>query len=132
MTTSRLQNRADIITYIYQSELLKYNLSSDQAFESGDYDNNQLKKIEAIAKNYDKFKKIVIKYLKKGWTWGRIDPLERAILIYGAFEMSHLDKALVINEMIILTKGYIPGNNYKYINSILDKVGDYYEKIKKS
>lgn len=130
MKNSRLQDRADIITYIYQSELLKKNLDSDLAFESGDFDNSQLKKIEAISKNYDKFQKIVSKYLKSSWSWKRIDPLERAILIYGAFEMSFLDKALVINEMVILAQGYIPGDNYKYINSILDKVGDYYEKIK--
>jgi transcription termination factor NusB len=52
------------------------------------------------------------------------------LLLYGAFEMSFTNKAIVIDVLIKLTKKYSPDESYKFINSILDKVGKYYEKIK--
>jgi len=66
MKNSKIQNRSDIIAYIYQSELTKTPLNADAAFESGDFSDNQLKRIESISKHYNKFKKIIIKYLKPG------------------------------------------------------------------
>lgn len=129
-TKSLLEKRANIISYIYGFELMGSPFSADQAFESGDFDAKDLKTIEAIAKNYDKFSKVVKQFLKGSWSWERIAPLERAILIYGAFELVVKDKALVINELITITKGFIPGDSYKFINAILENIGAYYDKIK--
>ncbi len=128
---SKLEDRSHIINFIYLSELSNKEIDTDLAFESGDYDSLELKKINNIAKNYAKLRNVVTKFTKEDWPWTRIAPLERAILIYGAFELSFIDKALVINELVIIAQGYIPGESYKFINSILDKVGEFYEQIKK-
>ena len=88
--------------------------------------------IDSIGSKYLKFKAIIIKFLKSSWKWERINPLEKAILLYGVFEMTFQDYPLVINEMIVLTKAYIPGDTYKLVNGILEKVGLYYEKMKAS
>ena len=125
-----IEKASKIIEYIYTSELMGTPLSSAQAFESGDFDNQEIKKIDKIAEKYEQFKKLIQKYLKGTWSWERIAPLERAILIYGAFELMFKDKGTVTNGLVILTKGYIPGDSFKFINAILDKMGDYYESIK--
>ena len=76
--------------------------------------------------------RIISSFLKEDWKWERIAPLERSILIYGTFELAVSDKALVINELVDITKGFIPGDSYKFINAILNNVGKYYEKVKKN
>ncbi|WKX02209.1 transcription antitermination factor NusB [Candidatus Mycoplasma mahonii] len=130
--TSKLENRAKIVNYIYQFEVLDEKLSSDQAFTSGDFTEQDLKKIDAISNKYESFKSLVNKFIVQGWSWSRLAPLERAILLYGAFELSYIDRALVINEMVILAQGYIPDESYKYINKILERIGNYFDKIKRN
>lgn len=110
MSKSLLEKRASVVSYIYKFELMGSEFSSVDAFESGDFESKELKVIEAIEKNYDKLTKTVKQFIKENWQWERIAPLERAILIYGAFELIINDKALVINELVTLTKGYIPGD----------------------
>lgn len=127
---SKLQQRSQIIIYIYQAELLEVKLDSTRAFEEGDYNEYQIKVIESISTNYESFKKLVQKFIKGTWTWERLAPLERAILIFGAFELNIADRALVINELVTIAQGFIPGESYKFINAILDKIGDYYAGIK--
>lgn len=55
----------------------------------------------------------------------KIDPVERAILRLGVYELSnHLGTPykVVINEGVDLAKCFGAEGSYKYINSILDKV----------
>lgn len=54
-----------------------------------------------------------------------IDPVERAILRLGAYELKHLPKVptrVVINEMIELAKVFGSDHSFKFINGILDKL----------
>ncbi len=122
--------RENVINYIYSHEVMNTKINSKNAFELGNYTENEINIIEKITKNYDTFKKIIILFTKKSWNWKRISPLNRSLLLYGAFEMSFTNKAIVIDVLIKLTKKYSPDESYKFINSILDKVGKYYEKIK--
>lgn len=131
MKKSLLEKRAAVVSYIYGFELMGSKLSSVKAFESGDFETRELKSIEAIEKNYDKLLRTVKQFIKKdSWQWERIAPLERAILIYGAFELIINDKALVINELVTIAQGFIPGDSYKFINAILENIGAYYEQVK--
>lgn len=127
---SRSSKRARFIEYIYGFELMGEPFSHIQAFESGDFSDAELKMIEAIEKNYARFSKLAASYLNQNWSWERIAPLERAILIFGAFELTFGEKKNVINELISYTRGFIPGENYKFINVVLDKIGAYYEQVK--
>lgn len=125
-----LEKASKIIEYIYTSEVMGSPLNSTLAFESGDYDKRDIQIIEMIASKYPQFRKLIEKFIKETWTWNRLAPLERAILLYGAFELNVKDKAHVINGMVMIAKAYIPGDSYKFINAILEKIGAYYEEIK--
>lgn len=127
---SKLEKRAAIINYIYKFELMGSKFSAVDAFESGEFDAKDMKVIEALEKNYDKFTRTVKQFVKENWSWERIAPLERAILIYGAFELIINEKALVINELVTIAQGYIPGDAYKFINGVLENIGAYYDKVK--
>ncbi|NQZ66251.1 MAG: transcription antitermination protein NusB [Mycoplasmatales bacterium] len=124
--------REKIIGYIYSYELLNQKLNSDNAFEAGTFKNKEILLIDKISKNYEIFKKIISLFIKKDWKWERISAINRAILIYGTFELSFNDKGLVIDVMIKYSKEFVPDNSFKFINFVLDKVGDYLEKIKNS
>lgn len=55
-----------------------------------------------------------------------VDPVERAILRVGAYELEFrldIPYRVVINESIELAKTFGAEHGHKYINSILDKVG---------
>lgn len=64
------------------------------------------------------------KHLKTNWNFNNLKPTERAILILATYEILHTktDKAIIINEAIILAKQYCNENAYKYINGVLDKI----------
>lgn len=54
-----------------------------------------------------------------------VDPVERAILLIGAFELEfHLEipYRVVLNEAVELAKTFGAEHAYKYINAVLDKV----------
>jgi len=56
---------------------------------------------------------------------GQVDPVERAILRIGAYELQfhpEIPYRVVINEGVNLAKIFGAEEGYKYINSILDKV----------
>ncbi|MGI9229030.1 MAG: bifunctional diaminohydroxyphosphoribosylaminopyrimidine deaminase/5-amino-6-(5-phosphoribosylamino)uracil reductase RibD [Gammaproteobacteria bacterium] len=55
----------------------------------------------------------------------RLDPVERAILLVGAYELAHrpgLPVNVVINEAIELAKVFGAEGSYKYINGVMDKL----------
>ena len=53
----------------------------------------------------------------------RLDPIERNALRLAIYEMlnSDLDKPIIINESIRLTKKYGSVDGHKYVNAVLDK-----------
>lgn len=127
-----IELRENVIGYIYSHELLNTPLNGDAAFESGEYSAKEIKYIEQIGRNYEIFKKLIVKFCTGSWNWSRMSVLSKSILIYGAFELSFNDKALVIDVLIKYAKEFAPDDSYKFINSILDKVGKYYESVKAS
>lgn len=55
----------------------------------------------------------------------QLDPIEKAILRIGAFELVHRPEIpwrVVINEAVELAKSFGAEQSYKYVNGILDKV----------
>lgn len=58
-------------------------------------------------------------------TIGEIDPVERAVLRIGAYELLYrpeLPYRIILNECINLAKTYGAAHGHKYVNSILDRV----------
>nr|WP_237076608.1 transcription antitermination factor NusB [Mycoplasma phocoeninasale] len=49
-------------------------------------------------------------------------PLTRAIIIFGEYELLSKDAKIVINEMVNIAKIFIPNDDYKFVNKILDLI----------
>lgn len=117
-----LKKRTEIINTIYKYELFDQKVDSKQIFEDDNLDDNAIKIIEQIEAKYDSLKKIIIAALSANWEWERLQPLVRAILLYGTYELFLNNPKIVINEMINITKIYIPGTVYKLVNKALDLI----------
>lgn len=117
-----LKKRTEIINTIYKYELFDQKVDSKQIFEDDNLDDNAIKIIEQIEAKYDSLKKIIIAALSVDWEWERLQPLVRAILLYGTYELFLNNPKIVINEMINITKIYIPGTVYKLVNKALDLI----------
>jgi len=60
-----------------------------------------------------------------GRDFSSLDPVERAILRVGAYELKHcpnVPKKVVINEMIEIAKVFGSDHSYKFINGVMDKM----------
>ena len=117
-----LKKRTEIINAIYKYELFDQKVDSKEIFEDDNLDDNAIKIIEQIEAKYDSLKKIIIAALSVDWEWERLQPLVRAILLYGTYELFLNNPKIVINEMINITKIYIPGTVYKLVNKVLDLI----------
>lgn len=124
---SQHQKRINIIEILYQ-----YFLEQDQQEKFEEYlktittDRNQgqITTVKDILWYQSDLTKEIEKHLKPGWSFKSLKPTEQAILILATYEILHTntDKAIIINEAVILAKQYCDGNVYKYINGVLDKV----------
>lgn len=81
-----LKKRTEIINTIYKYELFDQKVDSKQIFEDDNLDDNAIKIIEQIEAKYDSLK-IIIAALSANWEWERLQPLVRAILLYGTYEL---------------------------------------------
>ncbi len=124
---AQTKSRMNVINVIYISELTGERLTIEASRNDFDLSVVEFKSLDWIINKYDYLKKLITTFTKDNWTWNRMAPLERAMLLFGAFELSFRDKKIVINELVILSQGYISGESYKFINAILDKVAKYYE-----
>jgi len=60
-----------------------------------------------------------------GRDFAALDPVERAILRLGAYELSYksdVPTRVVINEMIELAKVFGSDHSYKFVNGVIDKL----------
>ncbi|RMX35142.1 transcription antitermination protein NusB [Mycoplasmopsis fermentans] len=122
---NRRQFRLGIINVLYRYELMDQKINVNELFDSeSNLSNEQFSHLEKIAKNYDFYKKAVSQFLKEGWSWERISPLIRAILINGTHELMSIEPKIIINESVEITKYYFEDekNFYKMVNAILEKV----------
>ena len=53
-----------------------------------------------------------------------LDPIERNVLRLAVYELlnNDIDKPIVINESVRLTKKYGSAEGYKYVNALIDKI----------
>lgn len=92
---------------------------------SVDYSDVPLRLKETILyalKHYDEIVSLLGNYLKD-WKFTRLNVVTQAILLYSfAFFKAepNVNKAIVINVAIKLSKTYTPDEDYKFINAVLD------------
>lgn len=60
-----------------------------------------------------------------GWTPERMDPIARAVLLLGSYELTYtkdVPSAVVINEAIEIAKEYCTGESGKFVNGVLNAI----------
>lgn len=130
--TKRRKQRMENVSIVYKYELFNEVICLDKIFSEDNINNDQLKILTSVKKNYKSFVKTAKLFLDIDWTWDRIPPLTRSIILCASVELWTLDKKIVINEYVDITKDFIPDETYKFINKILDNIGRVYEQNKKS
>lgn len=122
------KKRVDRITFIYHFYLLDYKIEDlvDIAMDLDkyDFDKDELSQIQTLVKQIPSLEEKVSSKLKANWSWDRIEPLVKAIFINGSFEIINEvnDKAVIINESLVIAEEYSYPNVKKILNAILDKI----------
>lgn len=117
---------------IYQNILVNSNLEDIKVFLSSDEKLQENQKsmdfalwlVETTLNNFENFSILLSKYLKKGWTFERLSPMERAILLISTCEIleSDLPNTIVINEAVVNAKKFCDDDTYKFINGVLSNL----------
>ncbi|MCU9935680.1 antitermination protein NusB [Mycoplasmopsis cynos] len=123
--------RVEIINEIYRTELLEEHFDYQQIIiDNIELTSLQISRLNEIQQRYEFIKKIYGKLINKDWTWDRISPLIRAILINAANEFWSVETKIVINEAIEITKMFfgspeldeietIDNRLYRFVNALL-------------
>lgn len=105
----------DIYAFLNENEVLNNN---EESMEFSKW------LVKTTIDNYQSYKMLIEKYLKKGWTIDRISKMEQAILLIATCEVleSELDEKIIINEAVINAKEFCDEDSYKFINGVLHKI----------
>lgn len=79
--------------------------------------------VREIPKLKDQLEQAISPHIDRDFA--KLDPIERAILRIGAYELMHkmdVPTKVVMNEMIELAKVFGSDHSYKYVNGVLDKM----------
>lgn len=129
MSTSRTNARKAAVQALYQWQMTGQSLTDiEQQFAEEDRLKNVQKSyfkdlIHGIPDNLEAIDEAMSSYVDR--PVDTIDPVERAILRLGVFELLYkpeMPYRVVINEAINLAKEFGADGSHKYINGIMDKV----------
>ncbi len=124
---SQHQKRINIMEILYQYFLEQNNQKDFEKYLetiTTEENQSQITIVKDIIWYQTDLIKEIEKHLKTNWTFNSLKATERAILILASYEIIYTktDKAIIINEAVILAKQYCDKNVYKYINGVLDKI----------
>ncbi|AXK51175.1 transcription antitermination factor NusB [Spiroplasma alleghenense] len=128
LSTSLTSRRKGLIRIIYRYYILDCNENKIKQeildnFQL-EFDENAIQTTLNLLDKISELETIATDLLSKEWTWSRIPNIFKAIIIVGIFEIKILEvpKAIIINEMVELSRSYQPDLDSKFINAILDKI----------
>lgn len=121
---NRHEYREKIVFALYQHLLLHKDI--DLCFEENFEDDDSefvLAVRNDLKQNKESYIAEISSYLNK-WTFDRLNLVEQAILLETVSEIKQglNDKAVVIDEAVIIAKEYCDEESYKFINGVLDQV----------
>jgi N utilization substance protein B len=122
-TTSPTRSRDKVLQSLYEIEIAGTSLKDvlkDQ-FTKKNYPHYKAL-LEGIVESQDTIDELLEKNMDRALS--DLDPIERNVLRLAIYELlnNNLDKPIVINESIRLTKKYGTAYGYKYVNALLDKI----------
>ena len=120
---NRHEIREKIVFALYQHLLLHRDLYScfEDNFEEEGVDDFTAAIRDDLLINKENYISEISGWLNR-WSFDRLNLVEQAILLATASEITQglNDKAVVIDEAVILAKEYCDEEVYKYINGVLD------------
>ncbi len=132
MKKSAREYRYDLITIIYNHQLLQDEINIPQLVKEYELTPLQTKQLEIYNEKYNFLEGIISKNLSRGWTFIRINSLLRAILLLGTIELIYSNPKIIINEMIEIARDYsFNEREVKFVNGILDSIRREISDIKK-
>lgn len=81
--------------------------------------------VESTAANAQALQAAIEGALSEGWTWKRLDRLVRAILLAGAYELTHrkdVPAKVAINEYVEIAHAFYDQKEPSFVNSVLDRL----------
>lgn len=103
-------------------------INSNQTYKDIKYDNGFLNEIcTGAAENHLKLQNFIVNNLSENWTYERMNNLTKAILIVGLYEAFNapiwgVNKSIVIDEYIKITRSFNLEKDIGFINSVMDKM----------
>ena len=128
---TRHQARTAVVGLLYAYDLGNENISkfSDEILEEDKIRNKQRDFSNTLFKgtveNLEMLDKEIEEHLTE-WDYNDIGKVEKAIMRLGAYEIlvAKTDKAIIINEAVELAKKLADEKSPKFINGVLDSLGE--------
>lgn len=117
----------DALIYIDSGETFSVEEIMESVFENQKYDDISYFSKEVVIKSLSHLNEIIEIFQKNmpKWKFSRLNTLERAILLmsYTNFKLvGNVDKKVVIDTAVKLSKKFLDKADYKFVNAILDNV----------
>ncbi len=128
---TRHQARTAVVGLLYAYDLGNHNITkySDEILEEGKIRNKQRAFSNDLfvgtVENLERIDEEILSHLKE-WDYTSIGKVEKAILRLGVYEIliAGTDRAIIINEAVELAKELADEHAPKFINGVLDAVGE--------
>lgn len=140
----RRQTRMISVMILYRFELFQIQPTEVAVFEIEDFDDlfnyqqmfkikpraiwqQQVQVFSVLSKNYRQFRLLIQSFIRTDWSWSRLSPIIRSILLLACVELQQLDLGIVANEYIEIAKDFIPdSDSYKFINRVIQQIDNLY------
>jgi len=129
MASNRHNARKAAVQALYQWDITQQRTDEiepqfEQIHDLQNVDRKYLREVmKQVPETTDELEQLVTPFIDRDFS--SIDPVERAILRLGAYELSSkpdVPTKVVINEMIELAKVFGSDHSYKFINGVMDKM----------
>ena len=122
-STSPTRSRDKVLQSLYEIEVGGTSLKEvlkDQ-FTKKNYPHYKML-LEGVIESQEKIDELLENNMDRALS--DLDPIERNVLRLAVYELlnNDLDKPIVINESVRLTKKYGAAEGYKYVNALIDKI----------
>jgi N utilization substance protein B len=129
MSSNRHNARKAAVQALYQWDLTKQDAADieshfSQIHDMLNIDRKYLREImQELPKVEQELEEVITPFI--GREFKSLDPVERAILRLGVYELSYkpdVPTRVVMNEMIELAKTFGSDHSYKFVNGVMDKL----------
>lgn len=129
MTSNRHNARKAAVQALYQWDITKQRIDEiegqfEQIHDLQNVDRKYLREVMLEVPNAtEELETIIARFIDRDFK--ALDPVERAILRLGAYELKFkldVPTKVIINEMIELAKVFGADHSYKFVNGVMDKM----------